>query len=63
MSAPILRLLDLFELLPEAEKRTAAAEILRRLPEDGDLSDGALDGLADELFSVMDEEERRATSP
>lgn len=36
MSAPVRRLLDLFDALPDADKRAAAAAILRRAPAAGD---------------------------
>lgn len=57
MSAPVQQLLDLFDALPEPDQREAAAEIVRRLPDGGDLADGDLDTLADELFAALDAEE------
>ncbi len=57
MNAPIRQLLDLFDTLPDSDKRTAAAEIFRRLPDEGDLPEGTLDALADELFAALDAEE------
>ena len=56
MSAPVRQLLDLYDALPEPDKRAAAAEIFRRMP-DGDLTPGDLDALADELFAALDAEE------
>jgi hypothetical protein len=55
--APVRQLLDLFDALPDPDKRAAAAEILRRLPDDDDLSPAGLDALADELFATLDAEE------
>lgn len=58
MSDQIRQLLNLFDALPESEKQTAVAEILRRTPQaEGDVPVSALDALADELFSALDAEE------
>jgi len=55
VSNPVRRLLELFDSLPEPDKRSAVVEILRRNPPgDGDLHAAQLDGLADELFSALD---------
>jgi hypothetical protein len=57
MSDPVRQLLALFDALPDPEKQSAAAEILRRAPAAGDVPVSALDGLADELFAALDAEE------
>ena len=58
MTGSVKQLLDLFEALAEAEKRSAVFEILRRSPLiEGDLSEPGLDTLADELFQTLDSEE------
>ena len=57
MSAPVRQLLDLYDALPEPDKRAAAAEIIRRMPDDGALTDDDHDALADELFAALDAEE------
>lgn len=55
--APVRQLLDLFDALPDPDKRAAAAEILRRLPGDDDLTPADHDALADDLFAALDAEE------
>ena len=63
MSNPVRQLLDLFDALPELEKHTAVAEILRRrLPPQADIPAQGLDALADELFSTLDAEEAARAS-
>jgi hypothetical protein len=62
MSNSVRLLLDQFDALPDLDKQTAAAAILRRTPAD-DLPFAALDELADELFSALDAEEDRAAGP
>jgi hypothetical protein len=58
MSEPVTQLLHLFDALPEPEKQSAVAEILRRRPSGhADLSSDGLDALAGELFAALDAEE------
>ena len=57
MTAPVRRLLDLFDALPDPDKQAAAAAILRRLPGEDDISSAGFDELADELFAALDAEE------
>ena len=57
MSAPVRQLLSLYDALPEPDKRAAAAEIIRRMPDDGDLTADDHDALADDLFAALDAEE------
>lgn len=58
MSDRVRDLIASFDALPDADKRVAAAEILRRVPRsEGDLPHAALDELADELFAGLDAEE------
>ena len=58
MSERVNQLLDLFDALPEPEKRSAAIEILRRSPVgEEDISLSGFDALAGELFSALDVEE------
>ena len=58
MSDRVRDLIASFDALPEPDKREAAVEILRRLPQsEGDLSPNSLDGLAYELFTALDAEE------
>lgn len=58
MSEPILHLLELFDALPEPDKRSAVAEILRRNPPgEADLTGAGHDALAAELFANLDAEE------
>jgi hypothetical protein len=63
MSETVRHLLDLFDALPEQEKRSAVLEILRRsVPVEADITVHELNTLADELFSALDSEESaRAT--
>ena len=58
MSDSVIHLLDLFDALPEMEKQSALNEILLRVQSGGeDPPTHVFDGLADELFVVMDAEE------
>lgn len=58
MSEPVSRLLDLFDTLPEPDKQTAVAEIIRRRPAgEADIPEAGLDALAGELFAALDAEE------
>jgi hypothetical protein len=50
-------LLAAFDALPPKDQQQVAAEILRRNWPDGDLTDAALDEIADELFRAYDAEE------
>jgi hypothetical protein len=61
MTARVQQILDAFDTLPPAEKREAAAEILRRLAgtAEGDVPEDALAEAADELFRALDAEEDR----
>lgn len=63
MSEPVLRLLELFDALPEPDKRSAVIAILRRSPPgEGDIPDAGLDDLAGELFAALDSEEAARTA-
>lgn len=60
VTSAVKQVLDAFEQLPDSERQTAAALILRRsldqpLPT---LDDDALCALADELFQQLDAEEQ-----
>ena len=58
MSEPVSRLLVLFDALPEPDKQSAVAEILRRSPPgEANIPDAGLDALAGELFAALDAEE------
>lgn len=58
MSGSVLQLLELFDALPEPDKMSVVAEILRRTPPgDDDIPPQGLDALADELFAGLDAEE------
>jgi hypothetical protein len=58
VSEPVSHLLDLFDALPEPDKRSAVTEILRRSPPgDADVPAAGLDALAGELFAALDSEE------
>jgi len=58
MSERVSQLLDLFESLPEPDKRSAVSEILRRHPlGEDDIPASGLDELAGELFAALDAEE------
>jgi hypothetical protein len=63
MSEPVRHLLELFETLQEADKRSVVAELLRRNPpSEDDIPASGFDALADELFANLDAEEAaRAT--
>lgn len=57
MSEPVRHLLELFDALPESDKRSAVAEILRRSPPgESDIPASGHDFLADELFAALDAE-------
>lgn len=52
MSEPVTRLLDLFDALPEPDKQSAVAEILRRRSlGEADIPPAGLDALAGELLA------------
>ena len=53
------QILNAFDTLPSKQQHEAAVEILRRVKAEGDVTDDALVGLADDLFQVMDAEEAR----
>lgn len=59
MSATVQRFLDSFDALPDPDKHQAVVEILRRVTaaDEGDISEEALVGAADELFRALDAEE------
>lgn len=58
MSNRVSQLLNLFDSLPDADKRSAVVEILRRSPPgEDDIPPHGLDELADELFAALDAEE------
>jgi hypothetical protein len=59
MTTAVQQLLDSFDALPDAEKHQAIVEILRRWPGpmEGDVPEGALVELADEMFRNLDAEE------
>lgn len=59
MSIPVQHLLQSFDLLPEADKREVAAEIIRRSLNLGflPLSDEELVSIADGLFLELDRQE------
>ena len=57
MTATVRDVLKAFEALPPAERHEVAAEILHRSAGSGDLSQAALDELADEVFRSYDAEE------
>ncbi len=63
MNAPVRQLLELFDALPESDKRSAVTEIIRRSPPgEDDMPASSHDALADELFASLDAEEAaRAT--
>jgi hypothetical protein len=65
MSVALQHLLESFDALPDPDKHRAAVEILRRVAaaEDGDVSEAALLGAADELFLAMDAEEAGHAQP
>jgi hypothetical protein len=60
MKVAAAEVLAAVDALSPAEQREVAAEILRRASTDGDLSEQALDELADELFRGYDAEEAAA---
>jgi len=62
MSDAVQKLLDTFDILPEADKHQVTVEILRRVavPTEGDLPDSASVEAAEERFRVMDAEEALA---
>lgn len=59
------QLLAFFNSLPDADKHQVAIEILRRMTaaDEGDLSEAALLGAADELFLALDVAESRHANP
>ena len=58
MSETVRHLLELFDALPEPDKQSAVAEILRRSPPgEDDIPGSGLDALADERFAALDAEE------
>ena len=57
MTSRVKDLLDHFERLDEAEKKEAAAEILRRSAGTGALSDEELVRNAESLFLALDKQE------
>ncbi len=58
MTQAVRDLLELFDALPEPDKRSAEAEILRRRARsESDIPDAGFDRLADELFAALDAEE------
>ncbi|MCI0701076.1 MAG: hypothetical protein L0241_08330 [Planctomycetia bacterium] len=63
MNESVRHLLELFDALPEPDKRSAVVEILRRAPVgEADIPASGLDELAGELFAALDAEEAaRAT--
>jgi hypothetical protein len=64
MTTAVRSLLESFDALTDAERREAAAEILRRVvPTEGDLTDEALVEAADALFCMLDAEEAANASP
>lgn len=62
MTEAVPSILTSFEALPEAEKHATVVEILRRFGagHEGDLSEAALVGLAEELFLALDTRKRPA---
>lgn len=60
MTEPVNELLNAFDALSDAERRVAAAEVLRRVLQDepGDLEEDALTAAAEDLFLELDERER-----
>ena len=58
MSEPVRHPLELFDALPEPEKRSSLLELLRRGTSDtGGVSATTFDALADDLFAALDAEE------
>lgn len=58
MSDPVRELIASFDALPDLDKRIAAVEILRRLPQsEGDIPLSTLDALADDLSTALDARE------
>jgi hypothetical protein len=59
VNTTVQQLLDAFDALPEADKRLAAIEILRRVSPaaDGDLPESVFVDAAEELFLALDAEE------
>lgn len=63
VSEPVSHLLDLFDALPEPDKQSAVAAILRRSPPaEDDIPAAGLDALAGELFAALDAEEDARTA-
>lgn len=63
MTEAARKLLRAFEALPPADQHQVTAEILRRSSASGELSEAALDELADELFRAYDAEEAAGAGP
>lgn len=64
MSAAAHALLNAFDALPSDEREVVVNELLlRHLPGSGDLNEGSLDGLADELFQTYDSAEANDAAP
>ncbi len=65
MTVAARRILESFAALAENEQHEVALEILRRsgVADEGEISDAALAGLADELFLILDSEESSHAHP
>lgn len=57
MSTSVQTVLDSLNALTATEQHELVIEIIRRVKSQDDLSENALDGLADELFCAMDQAE------
>ena len=58
MTTAVHDLLETFDSLSDSERQEAAVEILRRITlSEGELTDDALVGVADDLFRLLDSEE------
>jgi len=57
MTLAAQRILETFETLPETDKQTVAAEILRRTLDDSTLEDQELVLAADQVFLQLDRNE------
>ncbi|MCI0643172.1 MAG: hypothetical protein L0Y70_29230 [Gemmataceae bacterium] len=64
MTEAVQSILTSFDALPESDKRATVVEILRRFGarQEGDVSEAALVGLAEELFLALDKEEAEHAS-
>ena len=60
MTESVNELLNAFDALSDAERRVAAAEVLRRVleGESGDVPEDGLTAAAEELFLELDEREK-----